>query len=95
LVAVKHAWISTLPAEGNARVRCRTIRRVNELLQPAVEPQRGKIQAKLERVERRAAAARVLRGREFAFCLHSGRRLRDFLDQTLPLSESACSNGNC
>jgi hypothetical protein len=92
LVALKRRWIATPKTPENSRLRHEAIQRVNELLQPAVAPRRAEVGAQLERAERQAAAARVLHWREFCFCLHSRRRLRDFLDQTLPLADAACFN---
>jgi len=92
LRAEKARLLATPQTAENARWRCRNIRRVNELLQPYVDPLREETREQLRAAEYRCRADRVLRWRELAFCLHSRERIRDFLSQALPIADAACSN---
>lgn len=57
--------------------RYRAIRRCNDALAPAVEPRRGPLAAERERLRAGLERNRVARSREYAFVLHSRRRLRE------------------
>jgi hypothetical protein len=80
LVAAKRQAIAG-PVETHAErlARCRAVRRCNEGLQPWVEEPRRRLQA--ERSLLRAGVVRnaLARNREYAFVLHSERRLREVM----------------
>ncbi|MEX0714630.1 MAG: hypothetical protein WD278_19995 [Pirellulales bacterium] len=79
LIATKRRWIETEPAPANARRRCREIRAVNEALQAWVEPLRRHWLAEHDRLVQSGRALATLSWREYAFCLHREKTLRDFL----------------
>jgi hypothetical protein len=84
LVAAKYRWVYARQTPQNARTRCRTIRRLNERLQPHVAGERNRL-ARLEAETERALQARsVLAARDYAFCLHPERTLREMLRGLLP-----------
>jgi hypothetical protein len=78
LVSAKRRWIETLQTPENARERCRTIRGVNEALQPWLADARRQLLARREQAARRSRAEAVLRWREYAFCLYPEETLREF-----------------
>ncbi len=92
LTAEKRRWVETPQTAENARQRCRTIRRVNAALQPYVARQREQTAERLAATDRALEAARLLRGREFSFCLHPEDSLRQFLRRAFSESGTACSD---
>jgi hypothetical protein len=92
LIAEKQRWIATPQTPGNARERCRAIRRVNAAMQPFVATQQSETTERLGEIERLLEANRVLRWREFSFCLHPEESLRHFLDQAIDKDGAICSN---
>lgn len=79
LVARKRQWIASEPTPATARLRCRAIRQTNEELQAWVAPRREELVQRRQRLASRRRAEGVLASREYAFCLHPARTLRDFL----------------
>ena len=84
LIATKARWIQTPQTPQNARTRCRAIRRVNEALQPWVEPQRKRLQQLQAQTTRTLQAERVWAWRGYGFCLHPEKTFRGFLRALLP-----------
>jgi hypothetical protein len=70
LVREKREWIATAPTPGNARQRCRTIRRANEALQPWLAETRKDLLARREQTAAALRAQAILSSREYAFCLY-------------------------
>lgn len=91
LAAEKHRWVETPQTGDNARQRCRAIRRVNAALQPYVARQREQAAERLEATDRALEAARLLRRRDFSFCLHPEGSLRHFLGRAFSQWGTACS----
>lgn len=92
LVARKRRWIATPQTAGNARLRCRAIREINAALQPYVAKRRCQAAERLRELNWTLEANRILRWREFSFCLHPEDSLRGFLGQALSKSGATCSN---
>jgi hypothetical protein len=84
LVAEKVRWVQTPQTSQNARLRCRTIRRINRALQPWVQSQRGRLLRLREQADRGLRAEEILSGREYAFCLFPEKTIRGFLQGLLP-----------
>ena len=84
LVALKRRWIDTPPTRANAKERCRAIRTANAALQPLLAPARERLLALAQEVRRAGAVARVLAGREYAFCLFPAATLQETLSGLLP-----------
>ncbi len=92
LIAEKRRWIETPQTRENARRRCRAIREINVALQPYISGRRARTHERLGEVNRALEAARLLRWREFGFCLHPEDSLRRFLDRVLGKAAATCSN---
>jgi len=84
LLASKTRWIRTAQTPRNARIRCRTIRRINEALQPWVAAQRRRLEESRTRIARTLRAEEVLTWREFAFCLYPEKTFLEFFHRLLP-----------
>jgi hypothetical protein len=84
LVREKRRWIETPQTPENARMRCRSIRRVNEALQPYVAGKRRELAARRVEAGRRLRAGKVLDSREYAFCLYPEKALRRLVEVVLP-----------
>ena len=84
LVAEKRRWIETPQTIENARQRCQAIRQINAALQPRLADRRSRLIARQAETARRFQAERVLRWREYAFCLCPADELRSFMENTLP-----------
>lgn len=84
LIAAKSRWVGTPQTAENARARCRAIRRINNSLQPWVEPQRRRLQRLSAQTARALQAEDVLARREYAFCLYPEGTFRGFLHALLP-----------
>jgi len=84
LIREKQRWIETAQTPENARTRCRSIRRVNEALQPYVAEKRRELVSRRAEAGRALRAEKVLGSREYAFCLHPEKTFRRFLDEVLP-----------
>ena len=84
LVAEKARWICAAPTREDARGRCRAIRRINAALQPWVAGQRAELERREGELLGAIRARAVFGWREYAFCLHPERRLREFLGGLLP-----------
>ena len=84
LIAEKARWVQTPQTYQNARLRCRTIRRINRDLQPWVEARRGQLLQQQTRLDRALRAEQVLASREYGFCLYPEKTFRGFLRGILP-----------
>jgi len=79
LVAEKRRWIALAKSPETARQRHLGIAAANEALQPFVASQRTALEADLQAASEHSRAARVLRSREYAFCLFPREVLAEFL----------------
>jgi len=84
LIRQKQRWIETPQTPENARTRCRSIRRVNEALQPYVARKRRELVSRRAEAERALRAEKVLGSREYAFCLYPEKTFRRLVDEVLP-----------
>lgn len=84
LAVAKGRWVRTLQTPANARARCREIRRVNQALQPWVEPERQRLLRQLEPIRAALRAETILSSREYSFCLYPEATLREFFFSLLP-----------
>ncbi len=75
-VAEKSARIA---APQEARARFRAIRAANEHLQPFIVAERTELTARLAALRRALRAEAILSSREYSFCLHPEKSLREFL----------------
>jgi hypothetical protein len=83
LTVEKRRWIGVAPTVENAKIRCHAIRRVNEQLQPYLGEVRQKLLDAGQAAAARVEAEKILRGRDYAFCLYPAETLRDFLARLL------------
>jgi hypothetical protein len=79
LVAAKLRCLANDRASGDKRARHREIVRVNEVLQPFVEPQRMQLAEDRRRCVAQLRHETILASREYSFCLFPERVLRPFL----------------
>jgi len=84
LIHEKQRWIETPQTPENARARCRSIRRINEALQPYVAGKRRELLSRHAEARRALRAEKVLGARDYAFCLHPERTFRELVDTVLP-----------
>jgi hypothetical protein len=84
LVETKQKWIETPQTIENARTRCRSIRRINESLQPLLQERRRQLLDRRIQAVEQQQARRILSWREYGFCLYPEESLHDFLDTILP-----------
>jgi len=82
----KMAWIRTPASRGNGKRRWRAIRGINEALQPWVAEERSRLAARRQEAARAVRAESVLCWREYGFCLHAEKNLREFFAAVLPKS---------
>lgn len=80
-IAEKWRWIRTPVTAETARPRFLAIRRINEQLQPYVEPRRRELQQARSTVDHALRARSILGWREYAFCLYPEQKLRQFYRQ--------------
>ena len=84
----RQAIAGSLDTHRQRTGRCQIIRRCNHALQPFVEEKRVGLTARRSKVWERARSNRVARNREFAFVLHSAKRLRRLFGETM-IAQSA------
>ncbi len=84
LIAAKQRWIQTPQVPENARTRCRTIRQLNEAMQPWVQSRRRQLQREAAETDRVLRAEAILASREFGFCLYPEKTFREFAARLLP-----------
>jgi hypothetical protein len=83
LVAEKKKWIGTAQTRENAKQRCTSIRRVNEILQPRLAVQREELERRLIQATEEERIAKILDWREYAFCLFPESTISDFFADAL------------
>jgi hypothetical protein len=83
LIAEKQKWIDTEQTRENAKERCTSIRRVNELLQPRLTARRAELERRLDLATAEERLAKILDWREYAFCLYPESTIRDFFSDAL------------
>jgi hypothetical protein len=83
LAEEKRRWIAAPQTRANARTRCRSLRRINEQLQLHLADLRQDLLAQQSVAAARERADKILRWREYAFCLFPEETLRAFLDHLL------------
>jgi hypothetical protein len=84
LVEAKRRWIETVPDPSNAYERWRSFRRINAALGPWVNERRERLLRSQAELQRALRDEKILRWREYGFCLYPERILRDFLGELLP-----------
>ncbi|NQU23751.1 MAG: hypothetical protein HQ567_20910, partial [Candidatus Nealsonbacteria bacterium] len=84
LISAKQRWIQTPQVPENARTRCRTIRQLNEAMQPWVQSRRQQLQQQAAKTERALHAEAILASREHGFCLVPEKTFREFAARLLP-----------
>ncbi len=84
LIGEKQRWIASPQTPQNARIRCRSIRRVNQALQPYLDRVRDELLQRQAAAKNAARAEEILGSREYAACLHPERTLRELVRATLP-----------
>lgn len=77
---------SSDPAVGGYQ-RYRRLKALNQQLRSAVEVQKAEVLHQLSTVDERRAASRILRDREYAFCLYPPSKLRPFLTRIATLED--------
>jgi hypothetical protein len=90
LIAEKQRWVETAPTVETARSRCRSIRQVNEALQPAVARLRESWTTKAAELAIRQRGQAIVTSREYAFTLFPESALTKFL---LPILENSAQSG--
>jgi hypothetical protein len=96
LVETKRQWIATPQTVENAKTRCRAIRDVNESLQFWLENQRQQLLELREKILVQQEIERILKWREYGFCLYPENTLRDFFNNLIPKQAVSfkCVSGN-
>jgi hypothetical protein len=83
-LAARQEWVKHEPGDHEGRrQRCLEIRRLNAELAPLLEADRQRLIQQLQHVRAELAANKVLRRRDWAFCLYPEKELRDFCTQGL------------
>jgi hypothetical protein len=90
LIAEKHRWIATSPTLANGRERCRSIRKINQELQPAVSGLRDSWSAEMARLGAQEQWEAIFASRDYAFSLFPQSTLTNFL---LPILENPAPSG--
>jgi hypothetical protein len=83
LAREKRQWIETMPTRENAKLRCHTIRALNERLQPSVANRWKQLQVEREATAGALRKQGILASREYAFCLYPTEPLRRLLTTQL------------
>ena len=83
LVAEKRRWIETPQTRENAKRRCRSIRGINERLQPWLADLHSQLLARRDLAVAKARRDRILHWREYAFCLYPEDAIREFFNSVL------------
>ncbi len=95
LARQKRQWIDTTADAGSAQTRCQAIRDSNARMQPLVAARKDELLTERDQLQRQIKADRVLRSREFAFCLYPEQQLRKLLtDDVLGESFAIDADGN-
>lgn len=84
--SAKQEWIRTEPDVQNARQRCRAIRAANEAMAPWLSERREEVANRIDALRQRLRGERILRSREYAFCLFPAEELGRFLGVQSPVS---------
>ncbi len=83
-IAEKQAWIEAEVTPANYRERFLAIRELNRRLSEFLADRRAKLEQERAALRRRVHAQSVLGNREYAFCLHNERELRNFFARHVP-----------
>jgi hypothetical protein len=83
LVAEKLGWLETPQTRENAKQRCRSIRDINQRLQPWLADLRLDLQKQRELAVAESRKNRIFNSREYSFCLYPEDTIRDFFDGLL------------
>ena len=84
LVVAKQQWIQTPQTPENARARWQSLRDLNAALQPSIAEARQRLLELQAQTVRELQAKKVVLWREYGFCLHPEKILREFLCKLLP-----------
>lgn len=77
-IAAKSMWIETAQTHENALDRHRAIKRANEKLQTFLGARRRELEQQIAQAKRAANLLQLRNSREYAYCLFSADRLREF-----------------
>jgi hypothetical protein len=83
LIAEKRRLIETAQTVENAKGRCRSIRAINERLQPWLADFRSHHESRRESAVEEARRDKILSSREYAFCLFPEETIREFFGGVL------------
>lgn len=84
LIAEKLGWIETPQTRENAKRRCRSIRNINERLQPWLANLRLNLEHQRDLALAESRKDRILHWREYAFSLYPEKAIREFFESLLP-----------
>ena len=91
--AKRSAIAGPVETRGQRLARFAAIRRSNEALQPLVRERRERLLAERTRLRDGLRRNALARNREYAFVLHSGRRLRDAMTASGPRRRPIVTTG--
>ncbi len=84
LLAAKERWIHAPTTPASAHTRWRSLRQINESLQPWLSDRRRRLAELQTAAAETICEERILAWREYGFCLYPEAHLRDFLAGLLP-----------
>jgi hypothetical protein len=84
LIAAKRRWVEASQTPENAHARWRAIRDINTALQPWLESRRRQLLGLRAKTAHALHARQILCSREYSFCLHQEKNVREFLEELLP-----------
>ena len=84
LIAEKQRWIETPQTPENAYLRWSSLRRINQSLQSCVAERRQAMLALQAETARAMQKQKVVGRRDYPFCFHPEKNLREFFDELLP-----------
>lgn len=81
LAREKRKWLESRPSKGEGHSRHVALTRINESLQPFLQPKRMQLENERDETESEWRKSMLLGSREFSFCLHDTSSLRALLMQ--------------
>jgi hypothetical protein len=85
IISTKQQWIDAARTEENGHARHVGITQATSALQPWIAAKRQTVIGELQRSDEALRNQAVLASREYAFCLHPERTLRQLIDTALPV----------
>jgi hypothetical protein len=77
-IAIKQKWIKTQKTPENAAERHQAIKHANEMMQLFLAERRSQLEQKIAQAKHDANILQLRNSREYAYCLYSEERLREF-----------------